>query len=121
MLTELGDLVNILKNEETRTHFREFLVEVSDTDRQFLLAAMVSMATSRRRKGDREFINHIAQELLTVGFVDPNTTDLCIRDAKDLLVDLCLHHSFAMTFMVSEIDGMDPASVAVKVNYILSP
>lgn len=77
----------VLKMDDTKTHLREFLLEVPDMDRHFLLSALVSMVTSRVQSPSEsnetlvevDFVHHVTNELIEVGFLDEATTDLVYR------------------------------------------
>ena len=111
---ELQDLIKLMQNIETKGHFREFLVEVADTDRQFLLWALVSMATSRNVDEDIEFIQHITKELIEIGFIDSSTTDTCFRETRDLLIEITRVHPSLLSYVVDQFNAVAHDSNEVK-------
>jgi hypothetical protein len=111
---ELDDLIKLMKSSETKGHFREFLVEVADTDRQFLLWSLVSMATSRNVYEDSDFIKHISKELIEIGFIDPTTTEICFRETRDLLIEITRVHSSLLSFAVEQFNAIAHDSPEVK-------
>ena len=111
---ELQDLIRLMQNVDTKGHFREFLVEVADTDRQFLLWSLVSMATSRTVDEDIEFIQHITKELIEIGFIDSTTTDTCFRETRDLLIEITRVHPTLLSFVVDQFNAVAHDSSEVK-------
>jgi len=96
---EIEDWTAILSSPDLQLQFEEKCAEAGETEVYFLLSAFANMAISRSKE-DIIFIERATLDLFDVGFVCESTRDICSKNCRDLLSNVCHEHPFLISTLL---------------------
>ena len=78
--------------------------KMDDNEQAYLITAFSNMAMARSDPGDKEFVERVALDILSVGFVNEETVLTMEKEAKNQLIGITTKHPFALSAIVQQLE-----------------
>ena len=98
------DLPIMVRDPSLRTKFEEGFSQMDDNEQAYLITAFANMAIARDDPKDKGFIERVALDIFSVGFVNEQTVLTMEKEAKNQLIGITTKHPFALSAIVQQLE-----------------